>query len=65
MSNSLTTVYGEITRYTLYLVDTQEDRWDKGGTARPCDYIVFCIQKETKIIIQEQIYCTPQNSINS
>jgi len=45
-------------------MDTQEDRWDNGGTARPCDYIVFCIQKETKTNTWEQIYCTRQKSIS-
>jgi ATP-dependent 26S proteasome regulatory subunit len=39
MSDSLTTVSREITRYKLDLVETQ-DRWDKGGTVK----VIVCIK---------------------
>jgi hypothetical protein len=45
MSDSLTTVSREITRYKLDFADTQKDRWNKGGTAGTCDYIVFLYAK--------------------
>ena len=36
------TVVRELARYKLDLVDVQEVRWDKGGTAKAGDYTFFC-----------------------
>jgi hypothetical protein len=41
----------------------QEVRWDKGGTERARDYN-FSMEEEMKII-NNRIFCTPQNSISS
>jgi len=42
-----------LARYKLDLVGVEEVRWDKGGTVR-AEIIIFCMEKETKIIIWEQ-----------
>jgi exonuclease III len=40
-SSSLSTAAIELARYKLVLVCVQEIRWDKEGTVREGDYIVF------------------------
>jgi hypothetical protein len=54
----------ELARYKLDFVRVQEVRWDKGGTVRAGGYI-FSMEKETKIINWNRIFCTPQNIISS
>ena len=56
---SFTAAARKSARYKLDLVGVQEVRWDKGGTVRTGDYNFF-YGKETKIIIWEQEFCTPQ-----
>jgi exonuclease III len=41
-SGSLTTVVRELARDKLDVMDVQEVRWDKGGTARAGVYTFFC-----------------------
>jgi hypothetical protein len=57
----------EFARYKLDLVGVQEVRWDKGGTVRAGDFLIFNMAKEMKIInwVQDICTCTPHNSINS
>jgi len=40
-SGSLTAVARELARHKLVLVGVQAVRWDKGGTTRTGDYIIF------------------------
>ena len=40
-SGSLTTVTRELARYKLDLVGVQEVRWDKRGTLKAGDYVLF------------------------
>jgi hypothetical protein len=40
-SGSLTTATSELARYKLDTVGVQEVMWDKGGTIKPEDYILF------------------------
>jgi hypothetical protein len=49
----LTAPTRELAGYKLDLVGMQEVRWDKGGTVR-AGYIIFSIEKETKIDSWEQ-----------
>jgi hypothetical protein len=62
-SESLTTIARELASYKLHLMGLQKVRWDKRGTVKAGDYIFF-YGNETKIINQEQDFCTPQNSIS-
>ena len=41
MSGSFTTVTRELERYKLDTVCIQKVRWDKGGTVKPGDYVLF------------------------
>jgi hypothetical protein len=54
----------ELARCKLDLMGVQVVRWNKGGTLRAGDYN-FSIEKGKKIIIWEQEFCAPQNSISS
>jgi len=52
-AGSITATARELARYKLDLVGLEEVRWDKGGTVR-AGIIIFCMEKETKIIIWER-----------
>jgi hypothetical protein len=41
ISGSITAVARELARYKLDIVRVQEVKWDKGGTVRAEDYILF------------------------
>jgi len=53
-AGSITAAARELLRYKLDLVDVQEVRWDKGGTATAGDYNFFSMEKEIKIINWEE-----------
>jgi hypothetical protein len=63
-ARSLIAATRELARYKLDLLGVQEVRWDEGGTVRAGGYI-FSIENIKKIMISEQFFCTPQNSISS
>ena len=52
-AGSLTVAAMELARYKLDLVDVQEVRLDKGGPVEQ-GIIIFCMEKETKIINWKQ-----------
>jgi hypothetical protein len=52
-AGSLTAAARELARYKLDLVGVQV-RWDRGGTVREGGYVIFSIEKETKVINWEQ-----------
>ena len=55
-SSSLTTVARELARYTLDLVGVQEVRWDKGGTVRAEDYILFLCKRKRKSSVANRTF---------
>jgi len=57
-SGSLTAATREIARFKLDLLGAQQVRWDKGGQVGAGDYNFF-MEKETKIVIWKQYFCTP------
>jgi hypothetical protein len=57
------TVVRELASYKLDLVGVQEVSWDKGGTARAEDCVLFfSVEKIMKIINRELDFCTPENN---
>jgi hypothetical protein len=48
VQGSVTTVARELERCKLDLVGVQEVSWDKGGTVRAGDYIVFLWRRKRK-----------------
>jgi hypothetical protein len=50
----------ELARYKLGLMGIKEVRWDKGGTIREGNYILFYGKGN-----ENRIFCVTQNSINS
>ena len=61
MQGSITTVARELAGNKLDLVGVQKVRWDKGGTVREGDCIVFYGKPSTG----NRRFCTQQNSISS
>jgi hypothetical protein len=59
-SGSLKTVTSELGEYKLGLVGIKEVRWNKGGTIRAGNYILFYGKGN-----ENRIFCITQNSISS
>jgi hypothetical protein len=56
------TAVRELARYKLDLVNVQEVRWDKGGTAKAGDYTFFC-EKENETHLSETGSCVHQGIV--
>jgi exonuclease III len=55
-SGSPTAVVRELAKYKLDLVGVQEVRWDKGGTVRAGDYILFLWKRKRKSSVGNRIF---------
>jgi hypothetical protein len=64
-SGSLTAVARELGRYKSDLVAVLEVRWNKGGTVRAGNFILFCGKVNENNRLGRGFFCSPENSINS